>query len=178
MGLGPPPPLFTMSFQLKSSFLKRSCHMLQNNRFSYRVRYFWGRVSNFDQSEARKQCFLASDWLKFEALPRKYRTLYFPMIYITPSRLRFNFITILEKKVWSFYLQLFESIVRRLSTVFSQEIRIFGYYRKCKYLNQNLIRHSHHIIKKLLSYQLCYVTSFVMFRNTKGRPITAALKIQ
>ena len=40
-----------------------------------RVRYFWGRVSNFDQSEARKQCILASDWLEFETLPRKYRTL-------------------------------------------------------------------------------------------------------
>ena len=30
----------------------------------YRVRYFRGRVSNFNQSEARKLCFLASDWLK------------------------------------------------------------------------------------------------------------------
>ena len=36
----------------------------------YRVRNFRGRVTNFDQSEARKQCFLASDWLKFETLPR------------------------------------------------------------------------------------------------------------
>ena len=42
----------------------------------YRVRNFRGRVSNFNQSEARKQCFLASDWLKFETLPRKFRTLY------------------------------------------------------------------------------------------------------
>ena len=40
-----------------------------------RVRYFRGRVSNFNQSEARKHCFLASDWLTFETLPRKYRTL-------------------------------------------------------------------------------------------------------
>ena len=40
-----------------------------------RVRYFRGRVSYFNQSESRKQCFLASDWLKFETLPRKYRTL-------------------------------------------------------------------------------------------------------
>ena len=40
-----------------------------------RVRYIWGRVSNFHQSEARKDCFLASDWSKFETLPRKYRTL-------------------------------------------------------------------------------------------------------
>ena len=35
----------------------------------YRVRNYRGRVTNFDQSEARKQCFLASDWLKFETLP-------------------------------------------------------------------------------------------------------------
>ena len=40
-----------------------------------RVRYFQGRVINFNQSEARKQCFLASDWLKLENLSRKYRTL-------------------------------------------------------------------------------------------------------
>ena len=39
-----------------------------------RVRYFRGRVTNFHQSEARKHCFLAFDWLKFETLPRKYRT--------------------------------------------------------------------------------------------------------
>ena len=36
-----------------------------------RVRYFRGRVLYFDQSEARKMCFLAFDWLKFETLPRK-----------------------------------------------------------------------------------------------------------
>ena len=41
----------------------------------YRVRNFRGRVSNFNQSGARKQRFLASDWLKFVTLPRKYRTL-------------------------------------------------------------------------------------------------------
>ena len=41
----------------------------------YKVRNYLGRVTNFDQSEARKQCFLASDRLKFETLPRKYRTL-------------------------------------------------------------------------------------------------------
>ena len=40
-----------------------------------RVRYYRGRVSNCDQSEARKQCFLDSDWSKFETLPRKFRTL-------------------------------------------------------------------------------------------------------
>ena len=32
------------------------------------VRYFWGRVSYFNQSEARKQCYLDSDWLKYEPL--------------------------------------------------------------------------------------------------------------
>ena len=36
---------------------------------------FGGRVPNFDQPEARKHCFLASDWLKFETLSRKYHTL-------------------------------------------------------------------------------------------------------
>ena len=40
-----------------------------------RVRNFRGRVSNFNQSEARKQSVLASDWLKFVTLPRKYPTL-------------------------------------------------------------------------------------------------------
>ena len=40
----------------------------------YRVRNFRGRVSYFDQSEARKDRFLASDWSKHETLPRKYRT--------------------------------------------------------------------------------------------------------
>ena len=34
-----------------------------------------GGVSNFHQPEARRDCFLASDWRKFEALPRKYRSL-------------------------------------------------------------------------------------------------------
>ena len=42
---------------------------------NFRVRYYRGKVSNFNQSEARKHCFLASDWLTFENLPRKYRTL-------------------------------------------------------------------------------------------------------
>ena len=35
---------------------------------------FRGRASKFNQSEARKQCFLDSDWLEFVTLPRKYRT--------------------------------------------------------------------------------------------------------
>ena len=37
---------------------------------------FSGKVSNFNQSEAIKHCFLASDWSKFKTLPRKYRTLF------------------------------------------------------------------------------------------------------
>ena len=41
-----------------------------------RVRNFRGRVSNFNQSDARKQCVLASDWLKFVTLPRKCHTLF------------------------------------------------------------------------------------------------------
>ena len=50
---------------------------MKSNIFEcYRVRNFRGRVSNFNQSEARKQCFLASDWLKFVTLPRKYRALF------------------------------------------------------------------------------------------------------
>ena len=40
------------------------------NPKAYRVRNFRGRVSNFNQSEARKQCVLASDWLKFVTLPQ------------------------------------------------------------------------------------------------------------
>ena len=46
------------------------------NITSYRVRNFRGRVSYFNQSDARKHCFLASDWLKYETLPRKFRTLF------------------------------------------------------------------------------------------------------
>ena len=48
---------------------------------SNRVRYFEGRVSYFNLSEVRKQCFLASDWLKYETLPRNYRTLSYSMLY-------------------------------------------------------------------------------------------------
>ena len=35
-----------------------------------RVGYFRGKVSYFNQSEARKYCFLASNWMIFETLPR------------------------------------------------------------------------------------------------------------
>ena len=41
--------------------------------YRLRVLYFRGSVSNFNQSLVRKQCFLASDWLKFETVPREYR---------------------------------------------------------------------------------------------------------
>ena len=44
-------------------------YWLNNLFISYRIWYYRGGVSNFDQSEARKQCFLASDWLKFASLP-------------------------------------------------------------------------------------------------------------
>ena len=57
-----------------SSLFYHCLHLLYCNR----VRYFRGKVSNFNQSEARKHCFLASDRLKFETLPQKYRTAYFP----------------------------------------------------------------------------------------------------
>ena len=39
-------------------------------KISKRVRFLWGRVTNFNQSGASKHCFLASDWSKFETLPR------------------------------------------------------------------------------------------------------------
>ena len=41
-----------------------------------RVRYIRGRVSNFHQSEARKDCFLASDWSKFETLHETFAWFY------------------------------------------------------------------------------------------------------
>ena len=59
--------------KLKLSMLK--C-MYEMKISKLRVRYFWGRITNFNQSEARKHCFFVSDWLKYETLPRKYRTLY------------------------------------------------------------------------------------------------------
>ena len=49
---------------------RRQAAFVPNFSLNYRVRNYRGRVSNFDQSEARKQRFLASDWLKFETLPR------------------------------------------------------------------------------------------------------------
>ena len=52
-----------------------------------KVRYF--RVFSFHQSESRKQYFLASDWLKFETLPRYYRNLYLKPI-IAPAKPSFD----------------------------------------------------------------------------------------
>ena len=51
------------------------------NAYHNRVRYYRGRVSNFDQSEARKHCILASYLLKFETLPRKYRVTFYDARY-------------------------------------------------------------------------------------------------
>ena len=53
---------------------KIGCQLVSKTGIN-RVRYIWGRVSKYHQSEAGKDCFLASDRLKFETLPRKYRTL-------------------------------------------------------------------------------------------------------
>ena len=39
------------------------------------MQYLRGRVPNFNQSEAGKDCFLAFDWLKFGTLSGKYRCL-------------------------------------------------------------------------------------------------------
>ena len=44
-------------------------------RYEFYYRKIGGRVPYFSQSEARKGCFLVSDWLKYEALPRKFRAL-------------------------------------------------------------------------------------------------------
>ena len=41
------------------------------SEFCFRARYFWGRVPNFNQSDARKQRFLDFDWLEFmEPFPK------------------------------------------------------------------------------------------------------------
>ena len=48
---------------------RSSAGMLSSILVYNRVRNFRGGVSNFNQSEARKQCFLASDWLKCETPP-------------------------------------------------------------------------------------------------------------
>ena len=40
---------------------------------AYIVRYRWGRVPYFNQSEAVKHCFLAYDWMKYGTLPHQYR---------------------------------------------------------------------------------------------------------
>ena len=71
---------------------KRSCR--RENRkmslvfFVIGSPHFRGGVSNFSQSEARKQCFLASDLLKFLTLPRKYRTLLCTRLTLLPYQLQ------------------------------------------------------------------------------------------
>ena len=68
----------TVVGQFVSKISWAGCEGLWQSKFIlkiHRVRNFRGRVSNFHQSEARKHCFLASDWLKFETLPRKFRPL-------------------------------------------------------------------------------------------------------
>ena len=45
------------------------------SRFTYvftlnGVRYFWGRVPNFNPSEARKHFYLGSDWLNLKPFPK------------------------------------------------------------------------------------------------------------
>ena len=54
--------------------IKSLRHWAAHNEIEYG--FFRGRVPNFNQSDTRKQCFLASDWLKFGTLPRKYHTLF------------------------------------------------------------------------------------------------------
>ena len=50
-----------------------SCSIRSNMVLNtYKVKKFRGRVSHFNQSGARKQSFLTSDWLKCETLPRKF----------------------------------------------------------------------------------------------------------
>ena len=65
---------FSMTAPYSDMTLYSPCHYLVLSLYSagipYRIRIYRGRVTNFDQSEARKQCVLASDWSKFETLPR------------------------------------------------------------------------------------------------------------
>ena len=56
-------------------YLKRNATGARNMK-NDRVRHFRRRVQNFYQSEARKQCFLTSDWLQFRTLPQKNTLLY------------------------------------------------------------------------------------------------------
>ena len=70
---------------------------LKTFKINNRVRNYRGRVSNFDQSEVRKQCFLASDWLKFESLPRQIRTLY-PKLMLSYTHNKITNTTTISKK--------------------------------------------------------------------------------
>ena len=71
---GDVPTQLVVDFTAKQFKFESSQYLL--NCVWYTVRDFWGRVPNFKESEASKQCYLASDWLKFGTLLRKYRTLF------------------------------------------------------------------------------------------------------
>ena len=49
-------------------------HAIQYS-ISNTVKYL-GKGPKINQSEARKLCFLASDWFKFETLPQRYHTIF------------------------------------------------------------------------------------------------------
>ena len=56
-------------------YLKRNAAGAKNLK-NDNVRHFRRRVQNLYRSEARKQCFLTSDWLQFGTLPQKNLTLF------------------------------------------------------------------------------------------------------
>ena len=72
-----------LKVSIRGKFSKTFIGKLYRKKVSITVLYqlieygiiYRGKVLNFDQSEAIKQCLLASVWLKFETLPRKYRIL-------------------------------------------------------------------------------------------------------
>ena len=77
--------LFSLTYLLLKNLVASCYNRISFNSLDYRVRNFRGRVTNFIQSEARTHCFLASDWLKFETLPRKFRTLLgYEILFISP----------------------------------------------------------------------------------------------
>ena len=82
------------STQNFESHLSLKVHFLETNK----VRYFRGRVTNFNQSEARKQCFLAFYWLKFETILRKYRTLQYYYLLFN-ERIRYLQVIMIEDPI-------------------------------------------------------------------------------
>ena len=88
--------LLQNNYMFSITLLQGSCYnsfytsLMCNN---YTVRNNRGRVSNFNQSEARKHYSLASnsDWSKFVTLPRLYRTLLYKLtIYLVDSIIKDN----------------------------------------------------------------------------------------